>query len=424
MSTLLESVQEWISGDWGNEEFSVETPNPVYCIRGADIVPVSETDYSGIPQRYVSERTKNNKILKAGDIVVEKSGGSPTQSTGRTVYISKELVASKCGNVVCSNFCEAFRVKDRWDSLYVYYYLQLAYNSGVFFNFEGKTSGLKNLDVKGAFKSIKIPDISVIDQKRVACVIAKVESKIALNRKKIEKLEALAKTIYDYWFVQFDFPDANGRPYKSSGGKMVYNPILKREIPEGWEVGSILSVSDLRVGGTPSKMNPSYWNGEIPFWGPTDYADGIFQFQTTEKISDAGFENCSSDMLSEDSIIITARGSIGKVAMVGVSMAMNQSCFAFEAHENNPGFVYFLAKQLVAHLKATSTGSVFNAFVASDLRNVVLSLGNSKLRNAYTDFSRPMFKSIKNAAMEIRHLASLRDFLLPLLMNGQVEVGE
>ena len=256
----------------------------------------------------------------------------------------------------------------------------------------------------------------------IAGILGSLDEKIEVNRRKIAELEALAKTIYDYWFVQFDFPDKDGRPYKSSGGKMVWNEQLKREIPKGWEVGTILNVSELKVGGTPSKQVASYWNGEIPFWGPTDYTDGVFQFHTAETISESGFNHCSSDMLLEDATIITARGSIGKVAMAGVRMAMNQSCFAFESRDNSAGFVYFLAKQLVAHLKSTSTGSVFNAFVSSDLKNVVLPLGTDSLRRAYADLSRPMFEEIKMDVMMTDELISLRDELLPLLMNGQVSV--
>ena len=110
-------------------------------------------------------------------------------------------------------------------------------------------------------------------QLRIAGVLGSIDEKIELNRKKIAELEALAKTIYDYWFVQFDFPDKNGKPYKSSGGKMVWNEQLKREVPEGWEVGTIHSICDLLVGGTPSKKVSDYWNGSIPFWGPTDCSD-------------------------------------------------------------------------------------------------------------------------------------------------------
>ena len=205
---------------------------------------------------------------------------------------------------------------------------------------------------------------------------------------------------------------------------MVWNEQLKREIPDGWEVGSILDVSELKVGGTPSKKEPSYWNGNIPFWGPTDFSDGLFQFKTVEKITDIGFKHCSSDLLNENATIITARGSIGKVIMAGCRMAMNQSCFAFEAHNDSFPFIYHLAQQLVAHLKNISTGSVFNAFVASDLKNVSLLLGGSYVRDVFSRLVQPMFDDIKALVKDIDQLTTLRNTLLPLLMNGQVEVKE
>ena len=265
-----------------------------------------------------------------------------------------------------------------------------------------------------------LPDLPT--QLRIAGVLGSLDEKIELNRKKIAELEALAKTIYDYWFVQFDFPDKNGKPYKSSGGKMVWNEQLKREVPEGWEVGTIHSICDLLVGGTPSKKVSDYWNGSIPFWGPTDCSDSIFQFHTAEQITDSGFAHCSSDMIPENSTVITARGSIGKVAMVGVKMAMNQSCFAFHSNDGEDVFLYYLAKQLVNHLKQTSTGSVFNAFVSSDLKNVILSLGNKSVRHLYSQIADGVFMQIKTLVQQINELINLRDTLLPLLMNGQVVV--
>ena len=97
---LKDIIEEYISGDWGNEDFSPETPCAVYCVRGADIVPISNDQFNDIPLRYVSKRTKDNKTLRAGDLVIEKSGGSPVQSTGRITYISQELIDSK-QSVVC-----------------------------------------------------------------------------------------------------------------------------------------------------------------------------------------------------------------------------------------------------------------------------------------------------------------------------------
>ena len=218
--TISDIIETYISGDWGDDEPTEDTSCPVSCIRGADIVPIYNSEYNNIPLRYISEKSLSNRALQEGDIVIEKSGGSPTQSTGRVVYISKELLEEK-QDIVCSNFCAAFRIKPEWDAKYVYYYLQHVYNAGVFFNFEGKTSGLKNLIMDTAFKSITIKKIAIETQRSIATVLSTIESKMAANRAINHYLEAMAKQLYDYWFVQFDFPDANGNPYKSSGGKLV-----------------------------------------------------------------------------------------------------------------------------------------------------------------------------------------------------------
>lgn len=108
---IKDIISTYISGDWGNEQSSIETPCAVYCVRGADIVPIISHDYDNIPLRYISEKSKNNRLLHSDDVIIEKSGGSPTQSTGRVVFISPELIASK-KDIVCSNFCVAFRVKE------------------------------------------------------------------------------------------------------------------------------------------------------------------------------------------------------------------------------------------------------------------------------------------------------------------------
>ena len=178
---LCDIIETYISGDWGNDEPTEDACCPVSCIRGADIVPIYNSEYNNIPLRYISDKSLSNRALQEGDIVIEKSGGSPTQSTGRVVYISKELIEDK-GDIVCSNFCAAFRIKADWDSKYIYYYLKHIYNAGVFFNFEGKTSGLKNLIMDTAFKSITMEKIAIEQQKSIATVLSTLDSKIASNR--------------------------------------------------------------------------------------------------------------------------------------------------------------------------------------------------------------------------------------------------
>ena len=177
---LIDIIEEFISGDWGEENATEDTPCAVSCVRGADIVSISNSRFENIPVRYISASSLKNRGLSEGDIIIEKSGGSPTQSTGRTVFVSKRLVEAK-KNIVCSNFCQAFRIKEGWNPLYVYYYLQVVYNSGVFFNFEGKTSGLKNLILDSAFQSITIKKVPLQEQDRVANMLSLIDDKIAAN---------------------------------------------------------------------------------------------------------------------------------------------------------------------------------------------------------------------------------------------------
>lgn len=178
---IIDTIELFVSGDWGEENYSESTPCKVACMRGADIVPINANNFGQIPTRYISRQSFETKRLRAGDIIVEKSGGSTTQSTGRVAFISQELIDA-VGPVVCSNFCVAFRVKEKWNPRYVFYYLQNVYNNGVFFNFEGKTSGLKNLQLEAAYKAIPIEDVDKVCQDKVVAVLDSIHRKIAINR--------------------------------------------------------------------------------------------------------------------------------------------------------------------------------------------------------------------------------------------------
>lgn len=270
---------------------------------------------------------------------------------------------------------------------------------------------------------IQLPDLS--EQQRIAKILSTIDAKIELNKKISRELEAMAKELYDYWFVQFDFPNEQGKPYKSSGGKMVWNKTLKREIPEGWEVGNIFRIANLISGGTPSKRIKQYWqNGDIPFFAPTDYDDSVFQFSTKECITKLGLQHCSSSLLKEGSVIIAARGSIGKLTITGVPMAMNQSCYALFPKNESLEYLYFLTLQLIESLKIKGSGSVFKSIITSDIENSPLSIGTESIIQLYCSKTKAIMERIKINTREIVHLIVLRNQLLPLLMNGQVRVSE
>jgi type I restriction enzyme S subunit len=177
---LEEVIERYIAGDWGSESHSDAAKNQVKCIRGADIENLNKNVCGKIPTRYIGNSSLQSKLLSNGDIVIEKSGGSPTQSTGRVAYISNDI-KENLGNIVCSNFCAAFRVKSEWHSKYIFYYLQYIYGLGAFFNFEGKTTGIKNLLLEQAFSSISVKKISLNTQKQIASALTLLDDKIRLN---------------------------------------------------------------------------------------------------------------------------------------------------------------------------------------------------------------------------------------------------
>lgn len=272
-------------------------------------------------------------------------------------------------------------------------------------------------------KELAIPLLGdKLAQKKIAEVLLVIDAKIDLNNRINAELEALAKTIYDYWFVQFDFPDAKGRPYKTSGGKMVWNETLKREIPAEWGESDITAAAEVAGGATPSKAIPSYWHGNIPFFTPTDASGSVFQLTTEDSITQSGLDSCSSELFEKGTVFITARGSVGRLAIAGCAMAMNQSCYALKPKTPSTyPYVFLHAKTLIHYLKFKASGSTFNSIVTNDIEWTRLVSPEPEVIAEFCKTVRPMFDRIEAAHRENLELIKLRDWLLPLLMNGQVK---
>ena len=417
-------IDSYISGDWGNDCTIDDTPYPVYCVRGADIVPISNSQFNDIPLRYVSKRSFQTRCLQEGDIIIEKSGGSPTQSTGRVVYVSKELLSAK-KNIVCSNFCTAFRVKEGWNAHYVFLYLQNVYNSGVFFNFEGKTSGLKNLMMDAAFKSIPIKKIPIAKQTDLADSISAIDKKLSLNRQINDNLEAMAKQLYDYWFVQFDFPNEEGKPYKSSGGAMVYNEKLKREIPQGWTAAKIKDVAQTYSGGTPTSTNSEYYDGgNIPWINSGELNNSIIT-STTNYITEEGLKNSSAKLYPQDTILVALYGATaGKVSLLSFEACSNQAvCGVIPPNKIMTTYIRYYLFSLYEHFITLSSGSARDNISQDTIKNTILPIPQEKILKEYSDAVAPIISKIIANQKEMENLTKQRDELLPILMNGQASVN-
>lgn len=278
---------------------------------------------------------------------------------------------------------------------------------------------------KQDLSNLLIPLRTKKEQEIIGNLYFTLSSKIDLNNRINAELEAMAKTLYDYWFVQFDFPDAEGKPYKASGGKMVWNEELKREIPEGWEVGPIMSIAKLLGGGTPKTGKESYWNGTIPFFTPRDYQDSFFVTETNLHLTDEGLQNCSSKLYPKGTIFITARGTVGNINIASQDMAMNQSCYAIApSDEVNYYFLHQCCTDLVQYIKAKANGSVFDAIVSNDFKATPIVIPPGNLIKKIGQRLESIYEKILIGRKENQKLAELRDWLLPMLMNGQVKVKD
>ena len=191
------------------------------------------------------------------------------------------------------------------------------------------------------------------------------------------------------------------------------------------ETKKLVEVSEILSGGTPSTRIDEYWqNGSIPFFAPGDVTNSIYTMITEKHITESGLANCNSALYPTDTVFLTARGTVGKVAMAGVPMAMNQSCFAFAGIGIPQTVVFQIIKRAVYSLKTKAIGAVFAAINTRDLKLEEVDIPNSSVMADYDAFARPIHALIKANEEEALRLAELRGALLPKLMSGEIDVSE
>ena len=176
-------------------------------------------------------------------------------------------------------------------------------------------------------------------------------------------------------------------------------------------------------GGTPKTGEESYWNGDIPFFTPKDVGTP-YTFTTEKYISEDGLNHCNSRLYPINTTFVTARGTVGEVALAGVPMAMNQSCYALASDSIDPLLVYFYTLQAVKSLKHKASGAVFDAIVTRDFDTEELKFITCEASEDFLALVTPMMDHIHKTTVENLKLQGLRDMLLPNLMSGELDVSE
>ena len=268
------------------------------------------------------------------------------------------------------------------------------------------TSGRQRVN-ENTLKTLELPIPEPQTQQSIAAVLSALDKKIALNKQINARLEEMAKTLYDYWFVQFDFPDANGKPYKSSGGEMVFDETLKREIPKGWEVKSLGEIADLYQPATLSEKELNK-NGQFLVYG----ANGIIG-----KYNKFNHEN--------PVVAVACRGnSCGAINITQPKSWITGNAMVVNPKNKNMCIDFIKNTLLVNNLDKVVSGSAQPQITRTNFAPLKVITPNESLLKLYSDIINPMFNKRINQIQQNAKLTQLRDFLLPMLMNGQVSVAE
>jgi len=250
--------------------------------------------------------------------------------------------------------------------------------------------------------------------------------KIEVNRKTSELLEAVGAALFRRWFVDFEFPNQEGKPYKSTGGKMQYNEDLQKEIPQGWTVGCIEDVADVIGGGTPSTKVQSYFTTDgIPWLTPKDLSgfEGKFIAKGATDLTSEGLKNSSAKVLPKGTILFTSRAPIGYLAIALNDIATNQGFKSLVPKGNMKSeYLYQYIKRITPYIQSISSGSTFGEVTGSTMKQIKILIPEMGLLQKFESFMEPINLRIINNSSNSQTLKEIRDLLLPKLMSGKIRV--
>lgn len=383
---LSSVITDIAAGPFGsNLKVSCFVPYGFPIIDGANLKGFKVTDNL---TKFVTEekaRSLSRSIARRGDVIITISG-----TLGQIAYIPDDSMFEE---YLCSQ--RQFRVSFDSSRVYVPYlvfYFHTNEGQGKILSFANQTGVPALSQPLKNFRKIRIQLPSYTEQRRIASVIEAINDKIECNQKVNDNLQKQAAALFANFYDQAET-----------------------------EVG-FTEMIQILGGGTPKTGESSYWNGDIPFFTPKDV--GFPYTLTTEKtITEEGLAHCNSRLYPINTVFVTARGTVGKVGLPGVPMAMNQSCYALVGKDTHQLLVYFYTLKAVDRLKHKASGAVFDAITTRDFEaENIMKLSDDDTK-AFLDVAEPIYQAVLNNSIENLRLAELRDSLLPKLMNGEIDVS-
>ena len=346
------------------------------------------------------------KYINKSDRFLSRSGSdrlkekiiSPNSIMVTCIGSAMGKVAKNSLSSVTNQQINSIIVNENFDSDYIYYLLKNNY--AVLRNAASGSTAIPILN-KTDFDNLRFKvELNLNEQRKMVSILSTIDDKIETNNQINQELEAMAKTLYDYWFVQFDFPDQNGKPYKSSGGKMVYNPELKREIPEGWGVEKLSHFLTIKNG----KDHKHLQDGKFAVYG----SGGIMRTVTDY-------------LYSGESILFPRKGTLNNVMYVNEKFWTVDTMFYSEVNKNNSAlYVFYSVKDI--DFNKLNTGTGVPSMTSSILYDLNIIVPEENILEKFNTIVKRNYETIKLNNIQNQELTQLRDWLLPMLMNGQVKV--
>ena len=375
-------------------------------------IPLSNNEREGLAKIYPYYGAqgiidKVDRFLFDGDYILVAEDGNNLKS------LSMNIATWATGKFWVNNHAHILGPKNGYNLKFIYYLLN-------------------SLDLRGFITGSAQPKFNQDNLRRIplnipvkekqdiiAKILTNLDNKIEMNNALSSKLESLARMIYNYWFLQFDFPDENGRPYRSSGGKMVWNEELKREIPEGWEVNKLSNIFDTKLGGTPSTKNAEYWGGQI-HWLNSSETSVSPVLDSELSITKEGMNKSSTAFAKAGSIVMSIVRYI-RPAILGIDTCFNQSVVSIAQNDKyKSSYIYPMICSHISEYMALRTGAQQPHINKETVDNTLLVCPPRNILKMYYNRVDEIYKMQLCVAKETKNLTSLRNFLLPLLMNDQV----
>ena len=330
-----------------------------------------------------------NYIVKKGDVILAIVGNT----LGMVSIIGNTLDKAN----LTENCCKFDDLDtDKVRKLFLYYSLIAPLNQKNIEKFKVGSSQPK-LPIYN-INQLLIPKWSVEVQDKIVGVLSAIDLKIENNNKVLQNLEAMSKIIYDYWFLQFEFPNEDGKPYKSSGGKMVWNEELKREIPEGWRKASFSDMMEIGNGKDHKELN----DGNIPVYG----SGGVMR-------------KVDASIYDGESVLIPRKGTLNNIIYVnGAFWTVDTMFYTKMKKAHSAIFVYYSAK--LYDFEKLNTGTGVPSMTSTIIYNLKVVMPPEEILERFDNYVQAFYLQIQKNKIENEELSSLRNFLLPLLMNGQV----